>query len=83
MQRRDMWQRLLDVRRDGAVEESKRSGELFERLWLLRRCYSLRSSYDAVGVLTTADAIAHGERLMRVAHWQERRAWRRPSERLA
>ena len=65
------------------MDERKRSGELFERLWLLRRCYSLRSPYDAVGVLTTTDAIAHGERLMRVAHWQERRARRRPIERLA
>lgn len=65
------------------MNESKRSGDLFERLWLLRRCYSLRGSYDAIGVLTVADAIAHGERLMRLARQQERRTWSRPGERLA
>jgi len=65
------------------VNERTRSGDLFERLWLLRRCYSLRGSYDATGVLTVAEAIAHGERLMRVARQQERRTWSRPSELLA
>jgi hypothetical protein len=65
------------------VNDSKRSGDLFERLWLLRRCYPLRSPYDAVGTLTIAEAITHGERLMRVAHWQERRAWPRPSGQVA
>jgi hypothetical protein len=83
MQRRNAWQRLLDVTRVGAVNEHMRSGDHFERLWLLRRCYALRSSYDATGVLTVAEAITHGERLMRLTRWQERRTWSRPSERLA
>lgn len=39
--------------------------ELFERLWLYRQIYRLRRRYDSEPVLSVAEAIAHGERLLR------------------
>lgn len=39
--------------------------ELFEQLWLYRQVYHLRRAYDRQTVLTIAEAIAHGERLLR------------------
>jgi hypothetical protein len=60
----------------GSDRRDERSPELFEQLWLLRHCYPLRSAYDAAGSLSVAQAIEHGERLMRQARWQERRQWR-------
>jgi hypothetical protein len=49
------------------MEREQRHREAFERLWLLRRCYSLRSDYDRRSAMTVADAILHGEHLMRIS----------------
>jgi hypothetical protein len=57
------------------VRKDKQPRELFERLWLLRACYPMRSAYDDVSTLTIAQAIDHGERLMRAARWHQRRTW--------
>jgi hypothetical protein len=57
------------------VGRHERASDLFERLWLLRACYPRRSAYDDSATLTIAQAIDHGERLMRAARWHERRTW--------
>jgi len=61
-----------DPRNLGGTKE--RLGELFEQLCLLRRCYPLRSDYDARSVLSLDQAIAHGEHLMHMATIRDRRA---------
>ena len=48
------------------------SGDIFERLWLLRACYLYRSDYDARSVLSVDEAIEFGEELLRAAHRHER-----------
>jgi len=58
------------------VRNDEGASDLFERLWLLRACYPMRSAYDGPGTLTVGQAIDYGERLMRAARWQERRTWR-------
>jgi hypothetical protein len=57
------------------VRNDERASDLFERLWLLRACYPMRSAYDDAGTLTIAQTIDYAERLMRAARWQQRRAW--------
>lgn len=57
------------------MRNDERASDLFERLWLLRACYAMRSAYDDASTLTIAQTIDHGERLMRAARWQQRRTW--------
>ena len=48
------------------MERAEGHHEAFERLWLLRQCYPLRSDYDRRSAMTIADAIVHAEQLMRL-----------------
>ena len=48
------------------------SGEIFERLWLLRACYPVRSDYDNRRTMSVDEAIAYGEALMRNGHIRHR-----------
>jgi hypothetical protein len=54
------------------MERHEAAGESFEQLWLLRACYELRSEYDSRSTLSVADAIAYGERLLRLMRIRER-----------
>jgi len=65
------------------MRNDERGSDLFERLWLMRACYPMRSAYDAAGTVTIAQAIAHGERLMRAVRWQERRSRPGPTRQAA
>jgi hypothetical protein len=60
-----------------------RPSDLFERLWLLRACYPMRSAFDDTSTLTIVQAIDYGERLMRAARWERRRTWRGPTRQTA
>ena len=48
--------------------------DTFERLWLLRACYAMRSEYDSRSAMTVAQAVAYGEQLLRLVRIRER--WR-------
>jgi hypothetical protein len=51
------------------------SANLFEQLWLLRRCYALRSDYDRSSTLSIDEAVDYAEQLL---YWiRVREPWRR------
>ena len=56
--------------------QPKRSteGELFDRLCMYRRLYSMRSPYDAESVLSIEGAVAYGEALLLYVRTQ--RPWK-------
>ncbi|MGH2456485.1 MAG: hypothetical protein ACRDHD_09555 [Candidatus Limnocylindria bacterium] len=54
------------------MERNRSSGELFERLWLLRACYPYRSDYDTRSTLTVGEVVLYGEQLMRLARLRGR-----------
>jgi hypothetical protein len=53
----------LDAMHAG-MEPLDASADLFEHLWLLRRCYEMRSAYDRRSMLSIDETIDYGERLM-------------------
>jgi hypothetical protein len=67
------------------MQSSQRPGELFERLWLLRRCYPVRSAYDIQPTLSVDAAVEYAERLMRLATIRDGRTgrWSDPARRVA
>ncbi|HEY7526035.1 MAG TPA: hypothetical protein VIA82_04305 [Candidatus Limnocylindria bacterium] len=54
------------------MEQHRQAGETFEQLWLLRACYALRSDYDSRSTLTVDEAVAYGQRLLRLVRLRER-----------
>jgi hypothetical protein len=57
------------------MEPRDASSDLFERLWLLRWCYALRSDYDRRSTLTIDEPIGHAEQLL---YWiRVREPWHR------
>jgi hypothetical protein len=63
------------------MEPGDASADLFEQLWLLRRCYAMRSDYDRRSPLTIDDAIGYAEQLL---YWiRVREPWKRGGMRRA
>jgi hypothetical protein len=60
---------------------SHEPSDIFEQLFLLRRCYPLRSAYDTQPTLSINEAVDYAERLMRLATIRDRRTgrWRNPA----
>jgi hypothetical protein len=56
------------------MDARDRSADPFEQLWLLRRCYELRSDYDRRSTLTIDEAIGYAEQLL--TWFQPRERWR-------
>jgi hypothetical protein len=57
-----------------SMESRCASADLFEQLWLLRRCYDLPSDHDRRCTLTIDEAIGYGEQLL---YWiRAREPWR-------